>query len=636
MARFKVTLAVGIFILIHLSASIVSGNVYYLDPDGVDSTGDGSRNNPWQLLSYACSQSAENDTIYINPGTYPIDSDQCVLPIGVDIIGPGVISATLFTNYDGGEQSYNSYIFGESEESEPVTDGNHIIRDFTLDGDSKQCDIGIRIRYRDEILICNIKVQNFYRTAVRVTGHGGYGVSWADDMSREPAAYGENVVIHDIETNNTCYHVTSPGFNSSGAITIDALDSPHIYNLTLRENYEGGGVGVKLAHTGWFKSADFHDWDIETYVGNANCFVFELYNFNGDSEVYDCNFKHIISLNGGLTTPIDGSTWNLKIHDCEIDLSGMTDGLPGIEASHHYLDFYNNYIHDNGYGGGVGIWATNGLTDLSVTHIRVRNNFLYNLTHAGIRINLNNANFVSDIEIYNNVIDNISSDGWGGVGIYSIIDGENIIFDTQIKNNIIINCDARPIYLGTGCQRTKIYNNLFYGNNSNTVLDQQNDPPNEKNTVESGNITEAPEIVGSGDRPFYYKASSRSANIVDSGVDVGLPYSGSAPDIGAYEFRVASGINITNDHPLQYSLKQNYPNPFNPVTTIDFYLPEIQRVNLIIYNLLGEKLTVLSGGEYEAGYHSVRFDGSNLSSGVYICKLRVGEFTDTRKLMLIK
>ena len=90
--------------------------------------------------------------------------------------------------------------------------------------------------------------------------------------------------------------------------------------------------------------------------------------------------------------------------------------------------------------------------------------------------------------------------------------------------------------------------------------------------------------------------------------------------------------------PKEFSLKQNYPNPFNPKTTISFTLEEAGFTSLKIYNALGQELMTLLSNEYlEAGeYHRVEFDGSKLSSGMYLAKLWSGNKVEMKKMLLIK
>jgi len=93
---------------------------------------------------------------------------------------------------------------------------------------------------------------------------------------------------------------------------------------------------------------------------------------------------------------------------------------------------------------------------------------------------------------------------------------------------------------------------------------------------------------------------------------------------------------MVEDIPTEYGLSQNYPNPFNPSTTIGFDLPEAAKVRLAVYDMLGREVAVLADEERPAGQHSVRFDAGRLSSGMYIFRLQAGDFTQTKKLMLMK
>lgn len=84
------------------------------------------------------------------------------------------------------------------------------------------------------------------------------------------------------------------------------------------------------------------------------------------------------------------------------------------------------------------------------------------------------------------------------------------------------------------------------------------------------------------------------------------------------------------------TLNQNYPNPFNPTTTISFTLPRNDFAKLSVFNILGQKVETLVDQDMRAGYHSVRFDASTLSSGVYFIRLQVAGQVQTRKMMLLK
>ena len=93
--------------------------------------------------------------------------------------------------------------------------------------------------------------------------------------------------------------------------------------------------------------------------------------------------------------------------------------------------------------------------------------------------------------------------------------------------------------------------------------------------------------------------------------------------------------------PNQYSITSIYPNPFNPTTTISYELPENSIVRITIYNVQGREIKVLVNQYQEAGYKSVRWNATNnygkpISAGMYFYKIRAGEFTQTRKMLLLK
>ena len=88
--------------------------------------------------------------------------------------------------------------------------------------------------------------------------------------------------------------------------------------------------------------------------------------------------------------------------------------------------------------------------------------------------------------------------------------------------------------------------------------------------------------------------------------------------------------------PNTFSLSQNYPNPFNPTTKIEFNLAAVSNVRLEVFNVLGQKVSTLADGLLEAGHHSVTFDASRIGSGVYFYRLDAGEFSETKKMTIMK
>ncbi|MFI5253071.1 MAG: cohesin domain-containing protein [Bacteroidota bacterium] len=100
---------------------------------------------------------------------------------------------------------------------------------------------------------------------------------------------------------------------------------------------------------------------------------------------------------------------------------------------------------------------------------------------------------------------------------------------------------------------------------------------------------------------------------------------------------VILGVADTPDAlPVQYALEQNYPNPFNPSTNIRYQLPQQSHVLIKIYNLLGQEVATLVDEVQSAGFKSVSFNANNFPSGVYICQLHAGIYTDVKKIVLMK
>jgi hypothetical protein len=91
-----------------------------------------------------------------------------------------------------------------------------------------------------------------------------------------------------------------------------------------------------------------------------------------------------------------------------------------------------------------------------------------------------------------------------------------------------------------------------------------------------------------------------------------------------------------SERPQGFVLEQNYPNPFNNNTVIRFGLPEQTRVEIDIFSLDGRRVAQLVDREMQAGWHQLDFNGAQLSSGTYMYRIRAGDHTDSRKLMLIK
>lgn len=138
-------------------------------------------------------------------------------------------------------------------------------------------------------------------------------------------------------------------------------------------------------------------------------------------------------------------------------------------------------------------------------------------------------------------------------------------------------------------------------------------------------------------RQIYFTGKSSSFTI---DLDTLTQATGNIPVYGLemylYNNTTLSVDNNSKTGVQQFLLEQNYPNPFNPLTNISYSVPEKSFVSLKVYNLLGSAVATLVNETREKGKYTIRFDGSNLASGIYFYKLDAGNFSDIKKLVLLK
>ncbi len=96
------------------------------------------------------------------------------------------------------------------------------------------------------------------------------------------------------------------------------------------------------------------------------------------------------------------------------------------------------------------------------------------------------------------------------------------------------------------------------------------------------------------------------------------------------------GINQNNNTADKFELSQNYPNPFNPVTNIKYQIAKNSLVTLKVYDILGKEIATLVNENLIPGYYSIDFDATKLTSGLYFYKITAGDFSDVKKMILVK
>ncbi len=100
-------------------------------------------------------------------------------------------------------------------------------------------------------------------------------------------------------------------------------------------------------------------------------------------------------------------------------------------------------------------------------------------------------------------------------------------------------------------------------------------------------------------------------------------------------------IEGDNIKPSDFSLSQNYPNPFNPTTNFQFTLPKSSHVKIEIFNIVGQKVAILVDGDMKPGIYAADWNGrdvngKSVSSGIYFYRMQAGDFSDMKKMVLVK
>lgn len=300
-------------------------------------------------------------------------------------------------------------------------------------------------------------------------------------------------------------------------------------------------------------------------------------------------------------------------------------GGGGIRIGDCYARFYNNVISNNTgrYGAGV----------------------VLNYTGCDFRNNIICSNYGSD-----------SYGAGSGLWINSTFTRTKFIINNTIAGNSSIN-GAPGIYGGSG---SVIKNNIVWANSSpsNVQITGAGATVTYCNVqggyTGSGNLNVVPVFT---DSNYILSVSSPCIDKGDSSTvynDPVDPVNPPAPlypsrgtirnDMGAYGgplTRILTNLligihQIGTGVPNGFNLMQNYPNPFNPSTNIVFSLPQNVFVTLRIYDISGREATTIVNGFKQAGTYNVYFNASDLSSGVYFYKLSAGEFTLTKKMLMIK
>jgi hypothetical protein len=349
-------------------------------------------------------------------------------------------------------------------------------------------------------------------------------------------------------------------------------------------------------------------YTLEYYTG-------AIHAVNCDLRIEHCSIKHNVALHNSIGGGIIGIGSNLMLCHNQIinNRSVVTEQFQatrggGIYLSHSDATIIGNIIAKNITQAGIGDAYGGGIYCEHSTLILINNTITGNKAYYSNPYNPPYHNYV-------------------GSGIFAW-QCSLIILNSIIWGNVESDIDdwGYSIY------------NASYSDLGDSILGQGNidvdplfrDPANgdfHLMSVACGDSADSP-CIDAGD-----------PNILDGLLDCSWGLGTTISDMGAYGGGDSTTVGIFDNMPTlpdRFILLQNYPNPFNSATTIEYSLSEAGRVRIDIYDLLGRKVETLVDEEKQVGQHRVVWDASGHSSGIYFYRIEAGDYTETRKMILLK
>jgi hypothetical protein len=479
-------------------------------------------------------------------------------------------------------------------------------------------------------------------------------------------------MIPDI--NAGTYYISSTGSdNNDGSSNLPWLTVSYAW-------MNSGGGDTVYVRAGTYTESQIWFHPNSQGSGNENQF-WTLIGYPGETPIFensrfiiDDNYIRIQSLHFTGKSFLQAVNW-AGLHEHIEIIDNEFSGAPGVPI---YFNANNglvqgNYIHPQ--------WTVHGIYVMHGNGNIIRDNYIKGIEKYGIHIYDENkyAYFprITNLLVENNTV--IASQSRSGIIISA---GQSIDFSIEIdsvviRNNVVISNfeDGITIRYYGKVRNIDIFNNVVYGNRAMglRISAEDVDQIAVKNNIFSTNNLHI-DVSSNCDNLYfshnlYWQSNSAGPNVtdknavyedplfqnvneedfhlgsgspaIDAGVDVGIPYNGTAPDLGAFESDFSNMNNPTGSKPNQFNLHQNYPNPFNNLTKIYYSLSFPVEVDLSLFDISGQHVRTLVHEKQYSGLKSVTWNGKDennhsVSSGVYFCQLQAGEFQSTRKMLLIR
>jgi len=534
-----------------------TGTIYYIDPNGIDSIDrDGlTTGTAWASLSYACSRATTvGDTIFVNAGIYtePTYSETSV---GVSMLGASKELCKIHFTYNDATFSNACIRLVSTTENTP---GNQFIKNLTITGSNLTAQHGIYIRRRGNITIENVIIEDFLQNGLHISG--------STTLGSEPTNYATGIVITNCIINNCSAKphadVTS---NGSGMVRISGTDGLEFSYSTLSNIEAAEGLcnnNIDMQH-GYNKNFNFHhnksykpvhngsDWNfhIEEWTGRGGNRIY-LNEFWGGGYCLDIagysNYKGISDYSWLIENNLFADTTQR-----EYGGSARSHSI-GVAIEGDTKDVIVRYNHFKNIGNGVTMNSAKYLNPdrwYNVERIKIYYNLFENVSYLDtpfyntwiIVISSESTEvYHKDIDIWNNTVV-VNTTHESDAFIFFEIGGD--IENISVKNNIIEGMTIAPFY--NYLYSVGSITNFNYDNNLINGCGNNNDFWDRGGTCIS--CSGVNNVVGFD--PLFVSSSDfnlqDSSPARDAGIDVGLtsdfigtlvPY-GSAPDIGAYEYK---------------------------------------------------------------------------------------------------
>lgn len=619
MKRFLKGFAVRMLLLNILVLYSITGfsAKYYVDVAGSNSNS-GSSSSPWLTLAHACAiVTTPGDIIHLNAGTFN-ETSRANLAVGVSIEGAGMDATIINSRYVASNSSDGVIRLNSSS----YTNGNQSISNLTLTGSKLTATRGICINYRNNVMINNCKVTDFYASAIFFRGSNK---AW--DV--EPSPYCSGNKIYNCIVNNSA--TRSSG--ESASIRINGQKDFLLYNNTFDQTFRSSGQNGNILGGEWNQALKIYD---NTFTKNDNeggawNFFFELWHWQGGGEIYRNTF------NGAATMDIVDvmkSTYEfgLKIYDNKylvkevVPFTAHQVQAINLEGRSHLDDIhvYSNYMKNvtNGIWVDVIVNTGEGYSSFAVNNLYIHHNVMENIGMTDVNtipiwmnaygsntnISFNNIQVNNNTIQCSNIIKGLNAIKWSVIGKFSNIFIQNNIF-TNCKDNVL---NFSPQVSGATLSNVTIKNNLYYNNGVNSSRFDMA----VTNKVESGNIIGNPLFISSTNLNLQAGSSA-----INTGINVGFAYNGSAPDLGAYESNTGGNLSVNDDDLVQNTYFVGNTSE-NASATMNI---EIKGIHEAIFSK-GDELAVFDGNTCVS---SIVLSDDNLTDGIVSITAPIDEVNQT-------